>query len=96
MPAAKKLPLTRLTGGADLAEIKLSMDQPLNTDGNSYVMPAVNACRMSKLEFPRSMFAPAICPGVLTFVAIASVEAISIECDHEYDETACRPRDKRR
>jgi hypothetical protein len=34
--------------------------------------------------------------GVLRYVANASVDALSIECENVYDAKACNPRDKRR
>jgi hypothetical protein len=55
----------------------------------------VNACRMSKSELPRSIFAWATESGVLRKLN-ASVEALSIECEKLYEASACRPRDKRR
>jgi len=74
MPSAKTVPLSTSTGGAVLAKMKLSTDQPPNApwaklfdcgEGRLYVTPAVNALRMSKSEFPRSIFGFATELGVL-------------------------------
>src|ERR1700752_1508941 len=103
-PATKKVPPTMSTGGPDLAKMKLSSDQSRSTvrtslcdsgEGRSSVMPAVNECRISKVESPRSTCGLAIELGVLTFAAAVSDEAISIECENEYDAIPCSPRDKR-
>src|SRR5215469_14700102 len=73
IPDANEIAPTTLAGGADLAKIKPSTDQPPKAawatlfhsgEGRLYVTPPVNACRTSKSELPRSMFGLATELGV--------------------------------
>src|SRR5262249_21732531 len=93
---------TRSTGVAVRALKIASNDQlprnlPAKPDsaglGMSYVRAPEKPCRTSKSDGPRSILGFSSSVGT---VRVDSKDAISIECAHVYEASACRPRDKRR